>query len=216
MVDFQQQLVLAIDAGAIGTVIMVVIAIISWIANLSGANQQKTAPARPPRRRPKLETPDDEAEQFRRAKAREIQEVHLDDEIEVVSEPRRRPPRRRRPPARQNRAVNQRKSPPQQPVRPTRPGEGLSKRPDPFSGDLGAGLQQHVAEYMDEHISEKVQASGANVEASVRQHFSERIEAPEVVAEEDHSQFGAFFRDPARLREAIIMNEIFAPPKSLR
>ncbi|MDA1016225.1 MAG: hypothetical protein O3A00_17435 [Planctomycetota bacterium] len=223
MIDLSRQFVLAIDAGAIGTVVMVVIAIISWIANLSSANANKEAPARSPRRRP-VQDESDEGERKRlqqarrehaqREQARRMEELTMDDEIVVVSESGRRQPRRRRPPTRQNRAVNQRQ--PQQQPRPTRPGDSLANRADPLSSNLGVGLQQHVAEYMDEHIRGKAKASGSSVDASVRQHFADRLEASTLGTVEDRGPFGNLLRDPARIREAIILNEILSPPKSLR
>lgn len=236
MPDFSQSFVLAaINAGEIGTIIAVLLAIISWIANIAGGGQKQ-----PPQQQARGRENDNADREF----ARKFEEID-ESEIEVVTEsrmdeqrrerlrqrqeqqrqrqqPGQRPARRRHPETRRNQAAEQRRqqaaaqaaAQARQDSSSATSGN-LASRQEPGSSDLGAGLQQHLVEYMGDRVGTGVQATGTGVE---NRHLS-KFGADSLDVAPDHAvtnEYALLFRNPDTAKQAMILTEILAKPIALR
>ena len=210
------------------SVIIFVIAFISWVVNLIRQNQESAAKQRGPRRpagQGRNRDVQGEIDEFLTQSRRRQSETTLaEDEIEVVSSPkqRKRPPRRRK--SRQEvweeqTGKRQQQPPPMpRPKQVDRPGEGIASR------HLETPRQQQLS-----YINERVEADlPHNIDQSVATHLKtfsassptssgerailETIKRPTTRA----SIAGKLLRSKRSIQSAIILNEILSPPKSRR
>ncbi len=199
------------EFGTIVSLIVIVMGAIGWVINLISNQNQPKAP--PPRRKPREEREPEEISMF----------------LDATS------PQPSRQPQKQNRKPQQQKPTPQQkPPRreslqdqnrreaSTRPGQELSQRGMQGS-NLGGGIRARGAE-MDQKVSKDVAAMAgqAPVAASVTQHLGtfaageaaarkasgESTEAAQVII--------AALRNPAAIKQAILVNTLLSPPPGLR
>ncbi len=207
---------LAADPGSFIGIIILVIGFISWIMNLINS-QQPQPPARPQRRRPPAPSDkrgrlEQEIEQFLRERqpdgtATEERagrgprgrrgmrperaagmDAGMESEIEIVDEEELRQRRIQESAA-----------------------ESVEQRPRLGETPLGSAIQTHLQEYLPEHrlerqVREDVPEAIATAEFD---HFREYSAAPGVAAAEVTGQnIREILKDPRRVKEAIIINEV--------
>jgi hypothetical protein len=199
---------LAGQADAVLFVIVVVIAIISWIAKMVG----ELKPKKPPianRTRPPVRNRDDRLQQ----------------EINIFLEDNSGRPN---PPARPQPASSRKSQRRPEPVatqpakkKKVRPGEDLSRRHANVAENLGTGVQQHLSQHMPERITLEVQQRlasrvdekvtsdlGASDIGSGAQGQKPGQPAPLPLA----GRFAQMLRSPGGVQQAIVMNLILSPP----
>ncbi|MBT6154825.1 MAG: hypothetical protein HOL01_02115 [Planctomycetaceae bacterium] len=220
--------ILAADIGGLGCVAVIVMMFVGWIMNLVNKNKERPAQAA---RRQARRPPREGGERLHSEIDNFLQEVgggrrqadvkleEFDDlEIELVPEEEQvRKPRRRRPQSQSPR----RKSQPAEQVKTP-----LSERhleTTAGSSDLGGGLREHQQEFLQQdHISDEVvgdlgRRTGGG---AARRKTARRPDVnPEAVRGTAASMSGGIveiLRNPATVRQAILISEILSPPKSRR
>lgn len=140
------------------------------------------------------------------------------------------PPRKTpAPTAGQNRGKEKekpKKQPAAQQESPSRrrpPGVEVADRPAPVSKDLGAGVRTHVAEHLQAgKIEHEVAEDLKNrVGESVTQHLgtfsaATRTATTSSVASPAAQHIAELLRNPASVRQAILINTLLSPPPGLR
>jgi hypothetical protein len=219
--------VLAIEIGGVGCVAVIVMMFVGWIMNLVNNNKNRPAPAARRRgRRPaqaggdQLQSEIDSFLQEVGGGRRQVEAEEFDDlTIELVPEDEqvRRPRRRRRP---QSQPPKRRSQPVEQVQTP------LSERhleSTVETDDLGAGLREHLQVFKQhDHIADGVvkdlgRRSGGG--ASERKTARRPDVGPKTVRGTAASMSDGIIkilRDPATVRQAILISEILSPPKSRR
>jgi len=220
--------VLAADIGGLGCVAVIVMMFVGWIMNLINNNKNRPAQAarRQAGRRPREggERLQSEIDNFLQEvgggrRQAEVEAEEFDDlEIELVPEEEqvRRPRRRRQqsqPAKRKSRPAEQVKTP-------------LSERhleTTAASTDLGGGLREHQQEFLqDDHISEEVvgglgrRTGGGAAQRKTARRRDVNPEAVRGTAASMSSGIVDMLRNPATVRQAIVISEILSPPKSRR
>lgn len=221
--------ILAFDP-TVAIIAFAAISFVSWIINQ--VNQAKPPQGRArgqrPQRapRPRNDRVQQEIDQFLQeatGRRQKKQEVLSSDEIEIVDRPRaaRRPPPKRRPPPRP--------APQAAKPKPSRPGQNIASRHLAGQEQLGAGVSQHIESHMAPRVStQAAQHLPHSVDASVSEHLG-AFTADDLTATGTKGQAAttsnqqtaasmllASLRQPGGVRNAIIMQEILRPPKSLR
>lgn len=95
-----------------------------------------------------------------------------------------------------------------------RPGQEVAQRAAPGSRDLGAGVQQHLQQYMAEKISKEVSQHLPNrVQASVAEHLGSAAPAtpPPTPQVAPAARIAAMMRNPESMRQAMIVSMVLAP-----
>lgn len=212
------------DHDAIIAVVVALITVVGWIANLISNKNQKAPPAanrpRPPAR------PRDERLQ---------QEINIF--MQDSGKPGSRTTTAARPAAAKPRQVAsgpQAKSRPvvaapvKKPPRRPRPGEEIANRQAPVTDKLGSGVKQHLSQHMTERVEHDAQQRlGSRVAETVEQDLgpattsgsrsNRPMPAPPPAALPGLAAgYADLLRNPATLRQAIILNLILAPPVALR
>lgn len=227
--------ILAANLGSWMFVAVIVMMFIGWIMNLVNKQNRPAQAARGRRRQPprrgegRLQSEIDSflEEVGGRRPQRETEEVP----IEIVEEEERRPPRR--PPRRRPKS-----RPPARPPRPSQeaaastasPTERLSERhlkSTIGSTKLGEGLRSHLQQYMaDDHVDAQVAKDlshrvgsewAAHPEREARGGGNIEFASPHArEAALAANQIASLLRNPAGVRQAILVSEILSPPKSRR
>ncbi len=215
--------VAAFGVGEVIYAVIIIIGFLSWLMQtITGQNKRAGAggrPRQPPRPRDgRLQSEIDVFLQEVSGKKPQPDEV----EIEIVPEPERRPRRvvkQKRPkrPQQARRSEKQREKP------RSRPGSKIAQRKGPGSEHFGEEVSDHAEQLGGDVRSHVQQHMGDRVGESVETHLGSRRPAPEVV--DLHlpgtslalaQEMITLLRDPAGVRQAIILNEILSPPKGLR
>lgn len=206
---------LAIDGGAIGIVVFLVISFISWIMNtVQAAKQQQEAKQRQAARRRPAGQPQQPRGQAGGGRARSEIEEFLE---EVTAQKRQQPER-----------SQQRPRPPRPPKRPSRsqqkpaPKRPLAKQgPKEPTAELGSKLKEHVSSYMSDRISDHVDQ---DINRPVSQHITEHV-YDHIGGETDDQVFDSIdgpepnpaakairemLSDGEGVRRAILVNEILS------
>ncbi|HTI52309.1 MAG TPA: hypothetical protein VL475_15205 [Planctomycetaceae bacterium] len=218
-------LLLAADIENVIGVICVIIWILAWLMKLMGSQKQKTPPVanrpRPPAR-PRDERLQEEIDIF-------IQEVGPKKGARrppVAAPPR--PPAPAKPLARGQRPGKpqvQEKAPAKPAPQRLRPGQEISSRqvvrPEK---DLGNAVQQHLQQHMAERVTQEASAFLQDkVDQSVAKHLGTSstaappgtVPAPPAsgtAAGVQATRYSELFRNPASLRQAMVVNLILSPP----
>lgn len=194
----------AIDGGTIVGLIFIVISFLGWIINLLNQKQQQQAgPARPRRR------PMNESERQLRSE--------LDAFLEEAGNRRGRPQAARRPrqpqPARREEPIELVFDPEPPPA---------EKRVEPAVGTLSqrhleSSVTSHVAEYMESHIGGDVDKRQIreDVRDIVREHLDD-LPVEGATPAPTTGDVRQLLRNPAGVRQAILLNEILSPCKGSR
>lgn len=226
-------LLLADIEGFFG-IVFFLIAFVGWVINLVSQNQEKSKNERkPPVRQGRSgsqRNPRKEIDQFLSQSKRSSNRSRQNDldEVEVIAPPaQRRPPRRRR--SRQEILADQAQSrTPQlekkQPKHSPRPGEDVSSRhlaTLATQREERPPLVSHVAEQVAEHLShgvDKQVASHLDVFTAAGSVSSGRrgMASTTTARKSQGTLIGSLLRSKSGVRNAIILNEILSPPKSLR
>lgn len=218
--------VLAADDMIVGGIIFL-LTVIGWVANLISSKNQKGPPIAN-RPRPPVRPRDDKLQQ----------EINIF--VEDAGAQRRKGAAGRQgvpagraaggqPAGRGQPAVAGqpgRKTAGAKPPRKLRPGETLASRPAPVTETLGAGVKQSLSQHMVDRVSQEVQqrlaprvdervaadlgptmSSGASMRAPA-------LPAP-VSATVRADRFGELLRNPANVRQAIVLNLILSAPPAL-
>lgn len=226
---FSVPFVLAFDFGGLVFLAFLAISFVSWIINQ--VNQAKPPQGRPrgqrPQRapRPRNDRVQQEIDQFLQeatGRRQKKEEVLSADEIEIVERPRptRRPPPQRRPPPRPAPGAEKPR---------VRPGQEISSRHLTGQEKFGQGVSQHLQTHMAQRVSNEAALHlPHNVDASVSAHLGE-FTADDATTTGSMGQVSttsnrrtaasfllAALRQPGGIRNAIVMQEILQPPKSLR
>jgi hypothetical protein len=201
------------DAEAVIAVIVILVTIIGWVANLVSNKNQKGPPVAN-RPRPPARPRDD----------------RLQEEISIFIEDAggaRSRQGRGSGPARQTQASRTPpgkrplQSPPKKPGRRPRPGEEIATRQAPISETLGTGVKQHVSQAMTERVSQEVQQRLASrVEEKVTEDLGTPVttgaarasSAPGPAAPARPERFAELLRNRSGIQQAIVMNLILSPP----
>lgn len=215
---------LAIDPGAIVGLIVLVLSVLGWLVNL--IKGEDNAPKARPR-------PGNGAGKDLRS---EIQDFL--DELSGG----RKPARPNRPAREEEVIILEEDQPVPKPVRPAKPQKQRKKDKvaatpaaaasgaRPLSqvqqqhlqtSNLGSGVQQHLASHMAAgHVTAQAEAFiGHRVEQAVQKDISTELLAvgavPGLSTPKLHPAL-SFLARPGSIRDAIVLNEILQPPKSLR
>ncbi|HLJ11794.1 MAG TPA: hypothetical protein VKU82_11425 [Planctomycetaceae bacterium] len=108
-------------------------------------------------------------------------------------------------------------------ARRPRPGEDIAARHAPTSETLGTAVKQHLTQHMTERVSQDMQQRLApRVEEKIAQDLGPAVTAgpsarqtpaPSGAAAPGRAdRFGELLRNPASLRQAIVLNLILSPP----
>lgn len=219
-------------------IIVVVVTVISWIIRkVSGENAPMQQPVPRPGK-PRAQRVDDEIEAF-------LKQVKQSENAgEAPRQPEKRPQQQQRPNKQQNRPkapgnkgnppVSQRpQNRPAPPERATLTGGNVADRKNVLSDNMGGELRTHVQNYMTERVSNTAsQDVGQSVRESVQQHmgnaqrqqltstFGPSAISTDVTARPFEKFTGVGSRkdlmSASNIRQAIIVQEILAPPRSLR
>lgn len=212
---------LAVDVNTVVGAIVFLVWVVSWLAKAIGRNNP---PGPPVANRP-------------RPAARPA-EGKLQKEIDIFiqqmggkkSPPRPTAPAARapasKPPAQPQPAQRRPPRPPidsksaSLPKPPTRerPGREIATRQAPGSGLLGTGMQQQLKQFGDKVTQEVTPHLEHRVEQHVEQHLgkigpSTAVANPTAVS--DHRTI-EFLKNPANLRQAMVVNIVLSPPPALR
>jgi hypothetical protein len=218
------------DADGIIALIIGLITVVGWIANLVSNKNQKGPPVAN-RPRPPVRPRDDRLQQ-------EIN-IFMEEAGSQRGKPAQPGPNQGRPAAPAGRAVGgvprnlpQAKSrppvaaPAKKPVRRPRPGADMATRQAPVTESLGAGVKQHLNQYMSEKVSQEVQQRLApRVEEKMDRDLGTPVTTgasargmpapPPAIPPARAVRFGEMLRNPATVQQAIIMNLILSPPPGL-
>jgi hypothetical protein len=107
--------------------------------------------------------------------------------------------------------------------RKMRPGESLASRPAPITDTLGTGVKQSLSQHMTDRVSQEVQQRLApRVDAEVAADLGPTLtsgasmRAPPLPAAVSATlradRFAELLRNPANVRQAIVLNLILSPP----
>lgn len=107
--------------------------------------------------------------------------------------------------------------------RKPRPGESIAGRPAPLTESLGAGVKQSLSQHMSDRVSQEVQQRLASrVEEKVSADLGTTMtsgasmRAPALPAAVSTTlradRFAELLRNPANVRQAIVLNLILSPP----
>ena len=224
------------DGGWVSVVFLVVM-FLGWIMNLLSKQKKLPLPVRGRRRQPLRRAGDDqlqsEIDNFLQevggGRPRErVEEVA----IEIVADEDRSPRRKRRP---QQRPQSLPSEQPPTPMKST-PVESKSGRLSERhmkssigSQRLGSGLREHVADHMaDDHIDDLVEQDLDHSVGSDWATHGERLgtgagdvefaqpAGETTLAQVTSQEIVNLLRNPATIRQAIIISEILSPPKSRR
>jgi hypothetical protein len=238
--------ILALELQGITFIIIIAIAIISWLTNLaSQKNPPKPQPQARPPRKPAGDKLSQEIDVFlQEVSGRRKQSNPEPIEIEVVPDDeirrRRSGQRAARSTQRPQRPVQpQRPKPLQQqtpptlrpttatPLARTRPGQEMAERHSIDPSQLGSNLQSHLATYMgaDRLEREVNQHLKHEVDQGVSQHLGQfrattTADAPIAASSTPTPQKAAdivrLLRDPSGVRQAILINEVLGKPLAMR
>lgn len=210
--------VLAADDFIVGFIIFL-LTIVGWVINLISSKNQKGPPVAN-RPRPPLRPRDEKIQQ-------EIN-IFLED-----AAGKNKKGAAGRPAARATAVQPKRKSiaPTGKPGRKPRPGESLTGRPAPLTetlgtGDLGKGVKQHLSQHMADRVAQEVQQrmaprveekALADLGPTMSSGASMRAPAlpAAVSATVRADRFAEMLRNPAHVRQAIVLNLILSPPPAL-
>ena len=213
--------VLAVDISWVIFAVFIVIGILNAIFKAVGGKQQRPAAGGPGRQPPRprnvrLQKEIDAFLQQVRGK------VDADDvPIEIVPQQERRAQQAARRP--------QSKKPPRRPARPkpksverhAAPGAGAATREPPGSKRLGEqvrthhldrDVEEHVEEYLDHRVEESVKGHLGTSDEGRR---AAAVQLPRAAPGRTH-RLVSLLRDPAGVRQAIVLNEILSPPLARR
>jgi hypothetical protein len=201
------------DAEAVIAVIVILVTIIGWVANLVSNKNQKGPPVAN-RPRPPARPRDD----------------RLQEEISIFIEDAggqrsrqgsrgggaaRQAPAPRNPPGKRPPAAPQ----PKKPGRRPRPGEDIATRQAPVTETLGTGLKQHVSQSMTERVTQEVQQRLApRVEEKLAEDLGTPVTTGAARAASTPGpaikpeRFADLLRNRTGVQQAIVMNLILSPP----
>lgn len=228
------QLILADLEGFFG-IVFFLIAFVGWVINLvnqshdpKGKNQNRRSPQAPGQRKENVQKEiDNFLGQSRRS--RPATTTEMTDDVELIAAPpsRRDPPRRRKSreqvwSEQTGRSRHSVPAPEPQPHPQQRPGEALAAHhlqsktqdspPRPVS-HLAEQVERDLPHQVDEHVNAHLDRfSAASPNATGQLGILVTTDNRESRA----SLIGALLRSQAGVRNAIILNEILSPPKSLR
>ena len=206
---------LAADVDGVIKLILILVFVIGWgIQQLSRLVAKPRPPVAPPRRAGPDRNVQDEIDIF-------IKSVVQQKQGQPGNRPAAaRPARAEEPILSAETATGQT----QKPSRPQSPGAARKRKLGTFgerkqlaSETQRQGVEQHVAEHIDATALERQVAAhlGHRVEQSVREHLGSATDAqPERPSERSSVDLIRMLRDPDRLRQTIVLNEILGPPRS--
>jgi hypothetical protein len=208
MLNPSQIAVLAAAEGGIVTVIFVVVAIISWIINISKGAQQQQA-----KRKESSQATQDLEKFIRGLSGQSSPEPEKKRQPKQQKPPKKPQAAKQKPPAQ--------RSPIQRPVeRPAdRPGTKLAQTHlAPMAG--GDSVRSHVASHMeprnvDAQVRQDVDRTvQRDIAEAVRQDIG--VDGTSIVNQREEHPLIQVLRNPQGVRQAIIMAEILNRPKPLR
>lgn len=226
-------LLAAVDPGAIIAIIFGLISFIGWIVNQ--VNSAQKAPPPPRKRAPRDRSIQDEIDKFL-SEREGVPAEQRNRETPIPRkppEPRPQPPRKAPAPAQTPRPIQQQKPRPKgngnggnrsQPKSP-QPGRTVADAPAATISNrgpvLGAQVTQHLAEAMAPRIGQAVQQ---DLPHAVQQSVDKHLGKTRTLSGRPGAEAGigsaalivAMLKKPESVRAAIILNEILAPPPSLR
>ncbi len=216
--------VLADNNEAAIAIVVALISIVSWIVNLVSNKNNKVPPAAN-RPRPPVRPRDERLQQ-------EINIFIMD--AGKSGSKTNSPARPAAPKAKQVASGSAGKSrptvaaPPKKQPRRSRPGEDIAKRQAPVTETLGAAVKQHLSQRMTERVEQETQQRlGSRVADTVEQDLgpttpsgsrsSRPMPAPPPELPPGRAAgFADLLRNPATLKQAIILNLILSPPVALK
>jgi hypothetical protein len=215
----------AAETDAVIAIIVALITIVGWIANLISNKNQKGPPVAN-RPRPPVRPRDDRLQQ----------EINIFIEEAGAQRPRPAPSRpvigASRPVAGGQRTpVSGKTRPPAPPAKKSarrpRPGDEIATRHAPVSETLGTGVKQHLSQHMTERVTQEVQQRLASrVDEKVEQDLGPAATAglsarstlpPSSAPPADRAaRFAGLLRNPATVQQAIVASLILATPVARR
>lgn len=222
-------LLAAVDPGAIIAIIFGLISFIGWIVNQ--VNSAQKAPPPPRKRAPRDRSIQDEIDKFL-SEREGVPAEQRNRETPIPRkppEPRPQPPRKAPAPAQQkSRGKGNGNGGNRPQPRTAQPGrtvpDASAAAPSPVSGrgpTLGTQVTQHLAEAMAPRIGQAVQQ---DLPHAVQQSVDKHLGKTRTLSGRPGAEAGigsaalivAMLKKPESVRAAIILNEILAPPPSLR
>ena len=234
--------VLAADADAIIGVIIFLITVVGWVANLVSNKNQKGPPVanrpRPPQR-PRDERLQQEINIFvedsggQRKKGAASRPVVPAGRAVAGQSPGQFPGRGQGSNSGQAKRQPAASATGRPPRKQLRPGETLASRPAPVTdslgagslgtGSLGKGVKQSLSQHMTDRVSQEMQQRLApRVEENVAADLGTTMTSgasmrapplpPAVSATLRADRFAEMLRNPASVRQAIVLNLILSPP----
>jgi len=229
--------ILALDISSLFAIGFVLISFIGWIMNLINAQNPPPQPKQPARRPvPRDGKVQNEIEVFlQEAMGRRApQQPQLGgDDIEII-EPapqRRRPPQQRPPQRKPLRRKSQTPATSRPPVKQQslQPGERLSSRRLTSSSDRGQNVRSHADDHMQSRVGAQIEQDLPHlVDQGVARNLGEfladdndtrRSVAPHIqsrAAVKGATGLIAALREPAGIRQAIMLQQILSKPRALR
>jgi len=213
--------VLAVDVDTIITGVVVVIIFLSWIVNLIGGQKKAQAPkarGQQNRPRPGQERLQNEIEVF----LQEVQGRKKPENKPVAQAPPELPPRQPEARPKRSRQPQQRKRPStaQRPKKPARSKAPLAQSPastEIKNPELGTGVgglkDRHLDSKIDQSVSEHMTHLD-HLEPGIAP--ANRAAASGERSNAASQQIGNLLRDPAGVRQAILLNEILSRPVGMR
>ncbi|HEY2251377.1 MAG TPA: hypothetical protein VGH74_09965 [Planctomycetaceae bacterium] len=208
--------VLAADDFIVGFIIFL-LTVVGWVINLISSKNQKGPPVAN-RPRPPLRPRDEKIQQ----------EINIFLEDAGGKNKKGAAARPAATAARSAASQPKRKSMAQtgKPGRKARPGESLAGRPAPLTETLGTGVKQHLSQHMADRVSQEVQQRMApRVEEKALADLGPTMSsgapmrAPALPAAVSATvradRFAEMLRNPAHVRQAIVLNLILSPPPAL-
>jgi hypothetical protein len=215
----------AAETDAVIAIIVALITIVGWIANLISNKNQKGPPVAN-RPRPPARPRDDRLQQ----------EINIFIEEAGAQRPRPAPSRpvigASRPVAGGQRTPGTGKTrppaaaPAKKSARRPRPGDEIATRHAPVSETLGTGVKQHLSQHMTERVTQEVQQRLASrVDEKVEQDLgpaataglsARSTPASPAPPADRAARFAGLLRNPATVQQAIVASLILAPPVARR
>ena len=218
--------VFAVGMDTLLTVVLVVIMILGWLINFVSSQQKPPIAGRPRPPRPRDTRLSNEIDNFLQEVTGAGRKKPKETPLELVfdEEPQRRSaPRVRKRPDQAGR-TRQRQTP--QPKRTQPDSSAVERRPARDSNRLESSIPAHLADSMENRISHHVEDHlNHDVNDSVAEHLgsfsggdaTRSTATPSGRASPARARMiVGLLRDPAGIRQAIVINEVLSRPKALR
>ena len=205
------------DVEGLGVIIFLVVSFISWILNIKNQAEEKRKQKPQRQRQAKAGQGGGKLQSELDAFLKEVQ-----GQQQQNPRPQAKPRPRPAPAATKSRDESRPKPRPRPQQRQAKPQKTrqtaervqATNPPAPHRAELGAGLSDHVSEYMSNQISESVRD---HIDTSdVRSELTTAHSVQEQQRTGSGNAIVSALRDPKSVRMAMVVNEILQRPKSLR